>query len=74
MANDVFANIAANGIGGRQEFLSNPEPMKFEKKFCALNNSDLIPFKVREKMVLRCLYEQTGSMAAVQTPDRNKKE
>ena len=33
---DNFAQIAANGIGGRQEFLCNPEPMKFDKKVCKL--------------------------------------
>lgn len=50
MANDVFANIAANGIGGRQEFLCSPEPMKIDKKFCTLNNKDLTPFKIKKKI------------------------
>ena len=30
MKNDIFANIAAAGIGGRQELLSRPEPVPFE--------------------------------------------
>lgn len=36
MGNDVFANIAANGIGGRHEFLCDPEPIKRERRICAL--------------------------------------
>ena len=32
MANDVFANIAANGIGGRMDELCEITPRKFEKK------------------------------------------
>ncbi len=35
---DNFAQIAANGIGGRQEFLCTPEPMKFDKKVCNLED------------------------------------
>ena len=32
MKNDIFANIAAAGIGGRQELLSRPEPVPFEPR------------------------------------------
>ena len=48
MANDVFANIAANGIGGRHEFLCDPQPMEFQKKVCSLDKSDLTPFNIRK--------------------------
>lgn len=49
MANDVFANIAANGIGGRHEFLCDPEPIKREIKSCFLKNGGE-SFKLTKKI------------------------
>ncbi|MBP3360937.1 MAG: glycoside hydrolase family 2 [Clostridia bacterium] len=34
---DVFAQIAANGIGGRDDLLYTPEPEKFDEKICVLD-------------------------------------
>ena len=50
MGNDIFANIAASGIGGRQELLCNPEPKNFTKKESVLDDKDLIPFNISKKM------------------------
>ena len=47
MANDIFANIAASGIGGRRELLCNPEPMEINIDKCFLDNKDLTPFKLQ---------------------------
>ena len=46
MAMDVFAQIAANGIGGREEFLYDPQPFAFEKKSCVLNE-EITPFEIK---------------------------
>lgn len=50
MKGDIFSDIAARGIGGRQELLHSPEPIKYEKKICTLDREDLIPFRIREKI------------------------
>ena len=49
MKNDIFANIAAAGIGGRQELLSRPEPVPFEPKKAALTEGGEA-YGVPEKM------------------------
>lgn len=36
---DIFAQIAANGIGGREELLHEPQPIKFEKKAVVLDRA-----------------------------------
>ena len=36
MGNDVFAQIASNGIGGRSWLLSEPEPARYEVRRCEL--------------------------------------
>ncbi len=85
MANDVFANIAANGIGGRHEFLCDPEPMKIDKKVCSLDSSDLTPFKISKKMSEKSeLYNALKDMKeyykpflenkAPQIPEYNKRQ
>ena len=53
MANDVFANIAANGIGGRHELLCDPTPQKYDKKICKLNSKDLTPTEIKKKISTR---------------------
>ncbi len=50
MANDVFANIAANGIGGRMELLTEITPKKHEKIECRLEDSNENGFKTTPKM------------------------
>ena len=57
---DLFAQIASNGIGGREELLCTPEPIKFKKKICLLNKK-LTPQKVQKKLDTKEeLYEQLG--------------
>ena len=69
MANDIFANIAANGIGGRQELLCNPEPMKIEEKECVLDSTDLSPAPVRKKMSEKDeLYQELKKMREYYKP------
>ena len=46
---DIFAQIAANGIGGRDDLLYEPQPMKFSKICCELNKKSE-PFKVKNKI------------------------
>lgn len=47
---DQFAQIAANGIGGRMELLKQPEPEKYAKKLCVLKETKENPVKVEPKM------------------------
>ena len=47
---DQFAQIAANGIGGRMELLKQPEPEKYVKKLCVLKETKENPVKVEPKM------------------------
>lgn len=37
MPNDQFAQIAAEGIGGRMDLLEIPKPVKYHVQKCALN-------------------------------------
>lgn len=46
---DVFAQIAKNGIGGREELLHDPQPIPFEKKVCVLDQKGT-PEVIRKKM------------------------
>ena len=50
MANDVFANIAASGIGGRQELLYEPAPEKIDVKKAALTSKEFVPFNFKDKI------------------------
>ena len=50
MANDVFANIAANGIGGRMDELTEITPRKFDKKVYELKGTSDSPIKTEKKM------------------------
>lgn len=46
---DIFAQIAANGIGGREELLCDPQPIKFEKKAVVLDQK-ITPFEIEKKI------------------------
>ena len=50
MANDVFANIAANGIGGRMDELCEITPRKFDKKVYELKDTSDSPIETVKKM------------------------
>lgn len=50
MANDVFANIAANGIGGRMDELCEIIPRKFDKKVYELKDTSDSPIETVKKM------------------------
>lgn len=47
---DQFAQIAANGIGGRPEFLEEPQPKRPDKKICRLSATHSAPVSVAPKM------------------------
>ena len=47
---DKFAQIAANGIGGRMEFLEEPKLRVNDKKVCELKDSKKKPVEVTPKM------------------------
>ena len=69
MANDVFANIAASGIGGRKELLYDPEPPKIKRKKCALKAGDFTPAEVERKISTRDeLYSELAKMKEQYVP------
>lgn len=69
MTNDVFANIAAKGIGGRRELLCDPKPIKFDKKVCELNNCDLNPHNRKKKISTKSeLYNELKSLKKYYEP------
>lgn len=69
MANDVFANIAASGIGGRKELLYDPKPPKIKKKPCKLKAGEFTPISVEKKISTREeLYEKLSEMREKYTP------
>ncbi len=49
MANDIFANIAAGGIGGRQELLCEPEPKEFTGNVCELKEGNFTPVNTKKE-------------------------
>lgn len=68
MGNDVFANIATNGIGGRQEFLCNPEPIERKKNICLLENGGEA-VSIKPKLSTKEeLYSELGKMREYYKP------
>lgn len=53
MANDVFANIASKGIGGRMHLLHEPSPACYEKKQCFLTDATHTPYYLKQKSYTR---------------------
>ncbi len=49
MANDFFANIAANGIGGNMELLTTPKPREIDHIECELSSGGT-RFETKKKM------------------------
>ena len=47
---DQFAQIAANGIGGRQELLENPAPIPHDRIVCQLHRTEDAPVAVQRHM------------------------
>lgn len=69
MANDIFANIAANGIGGRMDQLCEIVPKKHETVVCKLTDSKDAPIKTVPKMSTKAeLYEALEKMKAAYKP------
>lgn len=65
---DIFAQIAANGIGGREELLYDPQPMKFEKKVVVLDE-DITPFETKKKISTKEeLYQELAEMRRAYAP------
>lgn len=63
MANDIFANIAANGIGGRMDQLCEITPKKHDKKVYELKETNDAPIKTSPKMSTKAeLYEALAKM------------
>lgn len=50
MPNDQFAQIAADGIGGRMELLETPQPVRYQVKKCILDTCKLSPLPTDEKI------------------------
>lgn len=50
MKNDIFANIAAGGIGGRSELLEQPQPKKISFRNIELSETDAAPVTIPKKM------------------------
>ena len=46
---DVFAQIAANGIGGHDEILYDPQPLGFTKRSCILDK-EVVPLALNKKI------------------------
>ncbi len=66
---DFFANIAANGIGGRMEFLEEQTPAKKDIKTVALKEEGHSPIKTGEKMSTREeLKEELAKMRTKYAP------
>lgn len=65
---DIFAQIAANGIGGREELLHEPQPIKFDKKEVVLDRA-ITPFEVKKKISTKEeLYQELAEIRAVYAP------
>lgn len=50
MGKDVFIEIAAGGIGGRSEFLHEPQPADIVKKVCQLESGECTPVLTEKKI------------------------
>lgn len=65
---DIFAQIAANGIGGREELLYDPQPMKFEKRAVVLDEK-ITPFEIKKKISTKEeLYQELAEMRKTYAP------
>jgi len=65
---DVFAQIAANGIGGRDELLHEPQPHVYEKKICTPGKASQ-PYYVPPKMHTKeALYGELANMRKAYEP------
>lgn len=62
MKNDIFANIAAAGIGGRTELLEKPAPKKFTERAVLLSSGGT-PAAVPEKLSTRAGLAQALEQA-----------
>lgn len=65
---DLFAQIAANGIGGRDDLLYTPKPESFEEKICVLNKKQKAT-NITPKMATRDeLYTALSALKAKYKP------
>lgn len=65
---DIFAQIAANGIGGRDELLYDPQPLPFQKKAVLLDEKDT-PYEVEKKIGTKEeLYRELAEMKKMYEP------
>ena len=65
---DIFAQIAANGIGGREELLHEPQPIKFDKKSVVLDR-DITPLEIKKKISTKEeLYRELAEMKTFYAP------
>lgn len=53
MGNDFFAQIAANGIGGIRELLTDPQPKPFDRRDCNLTAGNYVRTESPEKLSTR---------------------
>lgn len=60
---DFFANIAAKGVDGCQELLSENGPIKYEKTIVRLDKSDVPAIHTNDKMSTKeALYEALATL------------
>ena len=69
MANDIFANIAAGGIGGRMDELCQVTPKEHDEIICKLEDTAEEALKTEPKMNSREeLYEELENMRREYAP------
>ena len=73
MTNDIFANIAAGGIGGRADELEIPKPKQFSVENCILDDAEgTTPIKTAEKISSKTeLYDELSKLKKALSPFLN---
>ena len=73
MTNDIFANIAAGGIGGRADELEIPKPKQFSVGNCILDDAEgTTPIKTAEKISSKTeLYDELSKLKKALSPFLN---
>lgn len=73
MTNDIFANIAAGGIGGRADELEIPKPKQFSVENCILDDAEgTTPIKTVEKLSSKAeLYDELSKLKKALSPFLN---
>lgn len=69
MKNDIFADIAAGGTGGKHELLYEPSPMEHEEKICTAKESMFTPSQVQKHISTKEeLYQELADLRRYYKP------